>query len=97
MRGLLIALCLFCLPSAATEKPVVHFADVALNKLQVMQLVDADALVEGPNGDVALVRTGDLLGQEQARVSAVSKGCLSLKVGRSVISLCADAPAAPRS
>lgn len=97
MRALFLGLCLSSAPSVAAEKPVVHFDGVALNKLQVMQLVDADALVEGPNGDVALVRTGDLLGKEQARVANVSKGCLSLKLGRSLVSMCADAPAAPRS
>ncbi len=97
MRTLFFALCLFSLPAAATEKQVVHFADVALNKLLVMQLVEADALVEGPSGEMALVRTGDLLGKEQAKVKVVSKGCVSLKVGKSTIALCSDAPAAPRS
>jgi hypothetical protein len=97
MRALFLALCVSSVPSVAAEKPLSHFEEVALNKLMVMQLVDADALVEGPNGDVALVRTGDKLGKEQATVASVSKGCLSLKVGRSVVALCAESSAAPRS
>jgi hypothetical protein len=96
-RALFLALCLACVPSVAAPKAVVHFAEVPLNKLQVMQLIDEDALVEGPAGEVALVRTGDLVGKEQAKVAQVSKGCVSFKLGRSVISMCADAPQAPRS
>jgi hypothetical protein len=97
VRGLLLTLCLCSFPSAAADRVVVHFKDVALNKLQVMQLIDADALVEGPSGDVALVRTGDLVGKERAKVTAVSKGCVALKLGRSAISMCAEAQPAPRS
>jgi hypothetical protein len=97
MRALLGALCLVSLPALAADKPVVHFPDAALARLQVLQLVGEDALVEGPSGDVSLVRTGDLVGQEQARVTGVSKGCVALKVGRSVVSLCTDLPGAPRS
>lgn len=96
-RGLLLALCLWSVCAAAAEKPVVHFGEVPLNQLLVMQLIEVDALVEGPGGEVALVRTGDLLGREQARVVKVAGGCLSLKVGRAPLTLCTDAPAAPRS
>jgi hypothetical protein len=97
--AVVLALCLAFPAFAAGKKPpqVVHFADVALNKLQVMQLIDQDALVEGPSGDVALVRTGDLVGKEQAKVVGVSKGCVSIKLGRSALSLCAEAPQVPRS
>lgn len=97
VRGLLLALCVASVPAAAADKPVVHFAEVGLDQLWVMQLIELDALVEGPGGEVALVRTGDLLGKEQARVVKVKGGCVALKVGRSAVTLCADAPAAPRS
>jgi hypothetical protein len=62
-----------------------------------MQLIDEDALVEGPGGEVALVRTGDRLGLEQAKVARVGKGCVQLELGRSVVPLCADAAPVPRS
>lgn len=92
--------CCFAVPALAKPKPetfVTHFADVSLNKLQVMQLIDLDALVEGPSGDVALVRTGDVLGKEQAKVQAVGKGCVKVRLGRASLALCSEAPPAPRS
>ena len=96
-RTFFAALLLAAATALSAEKPVSHFAEVPLSKLQVMQLIDDDALVEGPAGEVALVRTGDLLGREQAKVARVSNGCVLVKLGRATVSLCADAPEAPRS
>ena len=56
------------------------------------------ALVEGPEGQEALVHAGDLLGKESLKVLSVGRGCLSLENADHLpAKLCVDEGGGPRS
>jgi len=84
-------------PARPLEPVVKHFAEVPLAKLQVMQLLGDEALVEGPGGEVALVRQHDRLGREKAKVVVVGQGCVKVRLSRLVVPLCAEPAPGPRS
>ena len=74
-----------------------EFASTPVGKLQVLETRGELAVVEGEQGEVVLVRINDRIGLEAARVDRISRGCLLLSGNGGQFSLCAEAPATPRS
>lgn len=111
MRGLALALVLFAPLAFAGGKgskhkkkappvaaQVVHpFADETVAKLQVVDTRAGQGVIENKQGEVVLVRAGDLLGAEGLVVSKVTRGCVVLKGPETELTLCADVPEVPRT
>ena len=74
-----------------------EFASTPVGKLLVVETRGELAVVEGERGDVVLVHINDRIGLEAARVDRISHGCLLLSGDGGQFSLCAEAPATPRS
>jgi hypothetical protein len=74
-----------------------EFASTPLSKLQVLETRNGVAVVEGEQGEVVLVHLNDRIGLEAAQVDRISRGCLLLSGDGGQFSLCAEAPATPRS
>ncbi len=74
-----------------------EFAATKVSKLVVIETRGELAVVEGEQGEVVLVHINDRIGQEAARVDRISRGCLLLSGDGGQFSLCAEAPATPRS
>jgi hypothetical protein len=92
-----IALGVLALSVSALAEERVQFANTALVKLQVLETRGEQAIVEGEKGEVVLVRVNDRIGEEGATVERISRGCLFLSGEGGHFSLCAEAPATPRS
>ncbi len=73
------------------------FALLPVGKLLVIETRGELAVVEGEKGEIVLVHVDDRLGLEGARVERISRGCLVLSGDGGPFSLCAEAPATPRS
>ncbi|GEM_PF-2594044 len=100
MKQLLAALLVTGLAHAAA--PVNHeehhaFASMPVGKLLVIETRGELAVVEGEKGEIVLVHVDDRLGLEGVRVQRISRGCLVLSGDGGPFSLCAEAPATPRS
>ena len=74
-----------------------EFASTPVAKLQVVETRGELAVVEGEQGEVVLVHINDRIGIEAVRVEKISRGCLMLSGDGGGFSLCAEAPATPRS
>lgn len=74
-----------------------EFSTTPLSKLQVIETRGELAVVEGEQGEVVLVHLNDRIGLEGARVGRIGRGCLLLSGDGGPFSLCAEAPATPRS
>ena len=97
LAGLLFAT--FAQAAAPLEALEEHheFASTPVSKLVVVETRGELAVVEGEQGEVVLVHLHDLVGVEAARVEKISRGCLFLSGDGGQFSLCAEAPATPRS
>ena len=96
MRNALVAAALLSsVPTLAEEHQ--EFSTTALAKLQVVETRGEQAIVEGEQGEVVLVHVHDRIGSESALVEKISRGCLFLEGDGGHFSLCAEAPATPRS
>lgn len=87
---------------AQAAVPVFHqahheFAATPVARLQVIETRGDLAVVEGEQGEVVLVHVDDRLGLEGAQVQRIERGCLLLSGDGGSFSLCAEAPATPRS
>lgn len=91
----LLAAVVLCGPAWAEEHH--EFSSTALVKLQVLETRGDQAIVEGEEGEVVLVHVDDRIGREAATVEKISRGCLFLQGDGGRFSLCAEAPATPRS
>ena len=97
MRHALITAVALSLPLGAHAEEAHEFCSTPLAKLQVVETRGEQALVEGEQGAVVLVRVNDTIGLEGATVEKISRGCLFLKGDGGHFSLCVEAPATPRS
>ena len=102
MRRLLSATVLIAGLAQAAVPVIVHeqhheFSVTPVGKLSVVETRGELAVVEGEDGEVVLVHVTDLIGVEAVRVDRISRGCLMLTGDGGQFSLCAEAPATPRS
>lgn len=77
----IVALLAWSLASWAEEPSAEHhFAQVSLPKLTLVDVSvrSRGATVEGPGGDLAVVREGDRLGVDALVVRKITRGCLEL-------------------
>ncbi len=83
--------------AAATVEVAHPFADVPVAKLQVTDTRSGQAVVESKEGEVVLVRAGDLLGAEGLKIDKVTRGCVTLSGQGAPFTLCADVPEVPQT
>jgi hypothetical protein len=100
--GFSIALFAAGLAFAGDPAPAHHFAEAPLSRLTLAYTVTThgvtSAMVEGPDGQDAIVREGESLAVESLKVVKVGRGCLSLVNADGLPSqLCVDEAGSPRS
>jgi len=86
----------------AGDESTHHFADAPIGKLALVYTATAKgattALVEGPDGQNAIIHQGDTLAIEALIVKSVGRGCLFLANADGQASqLCVDEAGSPRS
>jgi hypothetical protein len=96
-RNLLAAAVLFSISAPVLAEEHHEFAATRLARLTVLETRADQAIVEGEEGEVVLVRLNDRLGQEAATVEKISHGCVYLTADGGHFSLCVEAPPTPRS
>ncbi len=74
-----------------------EFETTPIEKLRVVQTRGEVAFVEGEQGAMALVHVDDQIGLEGVKVVGIGRGCLLLTGDGGQFSVCAEAPATPRS
>lgn len=96
MNGLVAGVLLAAAPIPAH---VVHheFQTTSVNKLVVIETRGETAVVEGEQGEMALIHLTDRIGLEAVTVEGIGHGCLLLTGDGGRFSVCAEAPATPRS